>query len=291
MITESHELTRQGRAVLRLWRVCAGHEYTPNISHRHINFEISTVISGCGEYKSGEDSYPMEPGDVFVFSSSEPHCITAVGESGLELLNLQFEPGYLAGRSHDGFSREHASICFVHSPDFRNRIPAARAGYISERLYGIRRELMEQCAEYKLAIRSQTDEIMIALLRKHGYAGRESAAVRRSFPDISGALALIDSGFTERLTLAGLAREAGLSPNYFSALFGEIYGMTPWEYVVSKRVELAEKLICEEDGCNMLDIALKCGFNNTANFNRQFKRRTGVTPTEYRRYMRGAQLW
>jgi len=32
----------------------------------------------------------------------------------------------------------------------------------------------------------------------------------------------------------------------------------------------------------MLDIALSCGFNNTANFNKTFRKLTGMTPTDYR---------
>ena len=41
-------------------------------------------------------------------------------------------------------------------------------------------------------------------------------------------------------------------------------------------------LLSDNSTDNMLDIAVKCGFNNTANFNKTFKNITGITPSEYR---------
>ena len=35
---------------------------------------------------------------------------------------------------------------------------------------------------------------------------------------------------------------------------------------------------------SILDIAFKCGFNNTANFNKMFRKYTGRTPSEYRKH-------
>jgi AraC-like DNA-binding protein len=59
-------------------------------------------------------------------------------------------------------------------------------------------------------------------------------------------------------------------------------GMSIWDYISIKRIEEALTLIKTTDK-NMLEIALECGFNNTVNFNKLFKKYTNVTPNFFRK--------
>ena len=52
--------------------------------------------------------------------------------------------------------------------------------------------------------------------------------------------------------------------------------------MISKRIDMAQALLLSTDEA-VLDIAFQCGFNNSTNFNRAFKKITGISPTEYRR--------
>ena len=51
---------------------------------------------------------------------------------------------------------------------------------------------------------------------------------------------------------------------------------------LSRRIDNAIFLLKENTEQNILDIALACGYNNTANFNKAFKKVTGTTPSKYR---------
>ena len=84
------------------------------------------------------------------------------------------------------------------------------------------------------------------------------------------------------LTLEGLAAQAHMSKSYFSSLFHELNGLSPWEYILSKRVTRAAQLLVSTDR-TVLDIASACGFNSTANFNYAFRKLTHTSPSEYRR--------
>jgi AraC-like DNA-binding protein len=42
------------------------------------------------------------------------------------------------------------------------------------------------------------------------------------------------------------------------------------------------RLLKDEKSLNILEIAIQCGFNNTANFNKVFKKITSMTPSNYR---------
>lgn len=89
---------------------------------------------------------------------------------------------------------------------------------------------------------------------------------------------------TESLTLNGIADAVGVSPTYFSAVFKQVNGVTLWEYINEKRIETAMQIFDSKSGDNVLDVALQCGFNNTAHFNKMFRKYTGRTPSEYRKH-------
>ena len=72
-----------------------------------------------------------------------------------------------------------------------------------------------------------------------------------------------------------------LSPAYFSTIFKRLNGISPWDYITIKRIEQSIEYL-ESTDSSILEIACRCGFNNTANFNRAFKKITGKTPSEYR---------
>lgn len=63
--------------------------------------------------------------------------------------------------------------------------------------------------------------------------------------------------------------------------FKNSFNMTPWDYIAIKRIEKATRLLRDSDE-TVLSVAIACGYNNTAGFNRIFKKITGLTPRGYR---------
>jgi AraC family transcriptional regulator len=83
------------------------------------------------------------------------------------------------------------------------------------------------------------------------------------------------------LTLARLARDAGLSPYHFLRTFERVTGMTPHRYILRARLREAARRLATEPAL-VLDIALDCGFGDVSNFNRAFRTEFGVSPRAYR---------
>jgi len=79
-----------------------------------------------------------------------------------------------------------------------------------------------------------------------------------------------------------------MSSAYFSTLFKKLNGMTLWEYVQSRRIELAAEKLLSTDR-NVGEIAMECGYNSISNFNRSFKTVIGQTPVAYRKANREGQ--
>lgn len=273
-----------GDVLLKMWRVNVPAGERPLQRHAHMQFEITLVDGGSGTYTTKSGVYPMKTGDIFVYASNEEHCITHVEDGGLQITNIHFEPRYLWGSSADSLSGEHINLCFAHSAAFQNRIPSEHSAPITALFLAISAELTLRQTEYPLMTKALLDRLLILLIRDFGYADSSFSVSRSHLHSIRRAITYIDNHLDEKLTLEEIAGLSGISPTYFSALFRRISNITLWDYIASKRVEKAIHLITEpENSETMLEIALKCGFNNTANFNKAFKKQTGITPTQYRK--------
>ncbi len=274
-------LLPDGKSLLKMWDVQISPGARDFTRHSHTRFEIAVVGSGEGVYRTAGDVYPMRPGDVFVFSSNEVHCVTGVSDGGMTLTNLHFEPRYLTEtRGDDPFIR----LCFSHAPQFRNRIPAEAARVLRETLRGIREELLGGGAYFPEAVRARLDLALIELLRHHGYGEGETPVSQQSaYRNMLSVFGYIDAHLDGELRLAELAAVAGYSPNYFSHLFGEINGLSLWDYITAKRVERGVRMITSGEDLTMTEVAMRCGFNSSVNFNRAFKRQKGITPGALKR--------
>ncbi len=283
MVTDIGNITASdSTALLKMWEVTVPSGQRPLRQHSHIYFEITLVEDGGGTYTVGEREYSMNKGDLFVFASNEHHCITNVAQGGLKLVNLHFEPRYLWGNSADSLSEESINLCFSHNKDFENLICEDRAERLRGFITKIKEELICQEKEYSLTVKSLLNLFLVALVRDFNYADKSVSLSREGLHSIRRVIKYIDQNLSGELTLSDLAQLAQMSPNYFSTFFHNISGITLWDYINSRRIDMATHLILEDNDRNMLDIALLCGFNNTANFNKIFKKFTGLTPSQYR---------
>lgn len=273
-----------GQLQVRMWRVTVFCGHRPLLQHSHPQFEIAMVRQGGGIYRIGGVDVPMEPGDVFVFAGNEPHCIVRVEHSGLELLNLQFEPQYMwshGGDITEGFSMD---FWFHHSARFLNRIPSARGKELQSLIAAIEEEFLLRQPKYKLMVRNHLQNILVQLIRKHNYTENVGGSRAGQMESIQRVIAYLDANISQELCLRKLAAIANLSPNYLSACFHRECRVTLWNYVGARRVDMAARMLMEDSGKRtMLDIALACGFRNTANFNKTFRKYMGITPSQYKK--------
>ncbi len=124
-------------------------------------------------------------------------------------------------------------------------------------------------------------ELLYRLMRLWQEQG-ESAAGAHVSRLTREAYEYINEHFCEDCSLATLAGALHISPNYLHTVFRQETGQTPFEYVLSRRVEKAKKLIMAGEK-SMLEIAMETGFSSQSHFNKIFKKETGRTPVAYRR--------
>ncbi|MBW9063432.1 helix-turn-helix transcriptional regulator [Rhizobium herbae] len=93
----------------------------------------------------------------------------------------------------------------------------------------------------------------------------------------------------ENLSLARLARRAGLPPREVSAVINRATGFNLSQFVNNRRVAEVCRLL-EETRKPLTEIMFEAGFSTKSNFNREFRRVTGVSPSHYRAGARKQQV-
>ena len=276
-----------GIPLLRMFHSIVPPFRRPYEEHRHTAFEISLICKGAGVYRAGEHQYPFRSGDVFLFSSNEPHCIVEVHSgTDLDIMNLQFESRFLWTPENLFFDVQYPDVFFKRNDHYSHKLsvemePARAVGaYLRE----IEREFQQKQIDYRLMVRLRTIRLLVLIRREYAdYFNTPSEIVNTAYlVQMERALDYIDRNLTGELQLDKIAREAAMSPAYFSALFKKLNGLTPWEYVQSRRIELAAKKLVSSDR-NIAEIAIECGYNSISNFNRRFKTITGLSPGDYRK--------
>jgi AraC family transcriptional regulator len=86
----------------------------------------------------------------------------------------------------------------------------------------------------------------------------------------------------ERMSLPGIAREAGSSSYHFARLFLAYVGETPFEFLRRIRLVTALGMLQEDAEASVTEIALAIGYESAAAFNKSFRKILAMTPSDFR---------
>lgn len=92
----------------------------------------------------------------------------------------------------------------------------------------------------------------------------------------------IHAHLDQNIQIADLAKVLGMSRYYFSRLFRQSMGITPYQYVIQQRVERAKRLLRQQRELPISEIALHCGFTHQSHMAKYFRQLTRMTPKAYR---------
>ncbi|RTR06452.1 GlxA family transcriptional regulator [Halomonas nitroreducens] len=251
-----------------------------------------TLAAGCAMAEA-----PAVP-SLAVCASFEPEA--CLDEALLDWLRERATSGCVLGGMDTGcfalaaaglLDDQTVTLHWECLPEFRARFPRVDA---VESLYEVTPEGFS-CAGGSAAIDMSLDLIR----RRHGDElaqrvrdqlihdqGRLPASRQRDpaappDPALQRAIALMEANLESPLGIRELAAELDLSWRRLDRLFARHLGTSPQRAYLARRLDHAHRLL-RETRHSVMDIALACGFASASSFTRAFRRRHGVSPSEWR---------
>ena len=123
------------------------------------------------------------------------------------------------------------------------------------------------------------------LLELFGTVARGRHDERRTPAWLAEAHAILARRFVEKIGLSDIAAEVGVHPTHFARAFRKRYGTSVGEHVRALRLEWARHEIAR--GTALAAVAVQAGFADQSHFTKAFAKAAGVTPSAYRRRLRG----
>jgi AraC-like DNA-binding protein len=260
-----------------------------SIWHYHNNFEISFITEGSGKRIVADSIEDFQPGDLVFLGRNLPHVWIADKDSRM-LSNRTLEMVFLQ------FTSNVLNPQFLALPEFKQ---VARALSLSERGIHIVGQTLNEVSELMLQMPYLPSfERMMHFLRIMDIIGKSTSLIHLASKDYMKArftsgnkriAAIHDylmNNYREEVNLQRLAETVNMAEGSLCRFFKQNTGMTIFEYLNKIKTEFACKLLMNND-LNILEVCLDSGFNNLSHFNKQFRKSTGTTPTEYRKRFKG----
>ncbi len=257
---------------------------------------IKTFFSGRALYNAGGGTHAVDSHAFLLLNYGQTYTITIDSPTPVESFCLFFGSGFA----------EEVYRSLTTSPDRLLAIPALQAStaiHFFERTYPHNDLLSPALLQLRAAIMHDAPEqpwlteqfhsIMQRLLQVHCNVYREveklpalrSATREELYRRLYHARDYADALFHTPLTITELANVAALSPNHFLRTFKQAFQQTPYQYLVSKRLERAQALLLHSD-LSVTDICFSVGFESLGSFSWLFRRRTGLSPEHFRQQNR-----
>ncbi|RXZ81998.1 AraC family transcriptional regulator [Paenibacillaceae bacterium] len=247
--------------------------------HWHVTLEINYILQGTGHYLINGNRHELREGDIVLINSNDLH--RAFETENLVMMIIMFDAAY--------FSLERRYDTALMNPfremgrRFHNVLD--RHNPVHSRLCQLIKEMSEECAgeeaHFETIVRSQMVQFLSLVNRHFAVNCQRGMPVTSGTEQIRALLHELDNRLAEPWTLQMMADNVHLSPSRFSALFAQMVGTSPIDYLIQLRLTQAITLL-ESSDIKVIEIAERCGFHNLSNFNRLFKRHIGKSPSELR---------
>jgi AraC family transcriptional regulator len=213
-------------------------------------------------------------GDLLITPANTTLATQAEGDVHMVQMRLQ-----------DSFLRQVAGGTLGQDDDRINLVPAfqTRDPHIEAIASMLLAELHRELFGSHLYVDSLANVLAVHLLRHHATTRPELPTYEGGLPQrqLLQVLDYIDAHLGREITLADLAKLAGMSQFHFGRLFKQSLSLSPYQYLLQQRVERAKTLLKRTDK-PIVEIALDCGFNSHSHLGRKFRQLTGMTPKTYR---------
>jgi AraC family transcriptional regulator len=258
------------------------------------NIDLRYVVSGKEQYQINGKSYGVKSGQFLVVNNhvegyadiESDHLVKGIGidinpEIIAEIVANQLEPGApIPDLNLD---------TFLTSNRFVEQVLAdhnTQTGRVFKQIAHSIEHRLNTYAEVDNAFYFSVGEALVQDLKPVLKQLQNIHAVKAStkhelYKKVAYGKYLLQAHFSEPTVIVAIAREVGLSEYHFFRLFKEVYGVSPYQFLLQKRIEAGCTLLANLDH-SVSEIALDLGFADLFSFSKSFRKIKGISPTDYR---------
>ena len=207
-------------------------------------------------------------------------CLAAIGSS---IHECQYKKSLETAKEYIDFlfrSNENMNIIRGRTVEFISGLATLGEGHSSE----VQQRLNTALERFRLRFDLQSSAFEVAGVTEEMlniiFAELESRQLY-SGDDLKKVLNYIDRNIKRGVTLDMAATYVGMSASYFSKFFKKYMGVNFITYVTDRKIEAAKDMLVNTDR-PVVNIAYDLSYSETNYFSKTFKKKVGVTPTEYR---------
>ena len=253
---------------------------TPNVKYAQhtIITHLNTQTNLERKIGDRQQEYQMFDGDTAIIPANATHY--AVNKNECEGLFLGLNTRFVANVAYEAIDPDNVEIVptFVKSDLLIYQLSLALKSELETDYFGSR--LYAESLATALAAHI-VKKYSIKEVKLNRYSdGLSRYSLRQALDYING------NFHRSNLKIADVATAVGISSYYFSRLFRQSTGLSPHEYLTSRRIETAKQLLKKTD-LPIVEVSADVGFNSQSHFITLFKRQVGTTPLKYRKEFRG----
>lgn len=241
-----------------------------SVKHTHHCSELFYIVEGEGQFFIEDKTYPVSINDLVIVNPHILHTEISLNGSSFEYIVLGIEGLELPATDQN----KDMHFCIVNFESIRDTI----LFYLQKLLY----EVEEKIPGHETVCQNLM-EILVVLLERQTNFSTTLAPVSKKTSRLSGYIRrYIDHHYKENITLDHLAEISHVSKFHLAHAFTEEYGISPINYMISKRIEEGEYLLKTTDFSLAL-ISHICGFSSPSYFSQIFKKQNHCSPREFRK--------
>ena len=248
--------------------------------HWHSEFEINFIHHGMAEFICDDEKFTSSIGDIVIIQPNVMHSIYPRVDTRPDYDTLVFSDEIFGTFNSDRYINQ--CIKPLINGSMRVQMHITSEYYYYNQI----RTIVENIFSCAKGNTPHLDMLMRSELLRLFWLLETDTTIDTNFYKaneiVRPAIEYITNHYNEVITIKQLAKVVHLSESYFMNQFQKYVGLSTTEYISHFRINKACKELINSKK-NILEIAFSSGFHNVSNFNRQFKKITGCSPTEYRK--------
>ncbi|GAF63366.1 putative DNA-binding protein [Bacillus sp. TS-2] len=249
--------------------------------HRHDDIEIMYVLKGQCIVKVDKQSLLLKQGSFILLDANVPHKLVIDPNKPCRMLNIEFgfvEKNNLLPPLRKLINESQNLHEFLRFP-FKYLV-LKDTNEIYHTLKSLVLELDSKEEEQELMVQLHMTQLFVWLARmmKNALPQNEESNVY-----VKRAIDFLHQNYDCDIKIKDVGEAVNLHPGYLHRIFKKQMNVTMVEYLTSLRIEKAKMLLSETD-IPIIDISVYVGMNSRQYFSLLFKKYTGTTPLQYRKF-------